>query len=151
MLYSPHDTPHGARRRGFCSNRRRYGRSGAGVDARRGRSKAARHRSQGPRDPSRWPGLNLLTRQAHDRKDHARQNELEGEFDELVGQAAHLCGEASDIRAATMEGVYCKVRLIEIDGGDPEELAMSIVDDLQAWKGLTLEISGTRADAEALR
>ena len=55
---------------------------------------------------SRWPGLNLLTRQAHDRKDHARQNELEGEFDELVGQAAHLCGEASDIRAATMEGVY---------------------------------------------
>ena len=55
--------------------------------------------------------------------------------DKALCQIDDLSGEAAEIRAATLEGIHCKARLIELDACDPDLLAMSIVDDLLAWQG----------------
>jgi len=60
--------------------------------------------------------------------------EREAAWQEIVDQICTLCNEAAEIPATTLEGLKCKARLADTDGGDDDNLGQSIVRDLLVWQ-----------------
>jgi hypothetical protein len=61
-----------------------------------------------------------------------RCEQLEAAWEKLLDRLCDETRRAEDIRAASIDGLRCKARLVEIDGSDDPRLPLSIVNDLLA-------------------
>ena len=64
-----------------------------------------------------------------------RFKEREAAWEESIDRISALCRRAENIGAQSIEGLRCKARLVELNGGDDPDLPLSIVNDLLAFPG----------------